>query len=498
MSNSLLGINRRWRTALVCATAVVAAGLSTGTSASAAPSVSVVHVGQIIAQDVAPQPGSEPDTVVEPDVAVSPVNPQIAVAASHDGRYPDGGAVGISYAWTHDGGRTWHHQPVPDLTSSTGGPALWIRASDPVVAFGPTGDVYISTLLIAQTCPTAVAVSRSTDGGRTFARPVLAHYSSQCAVSDDKNTLVVDTSPTSPHRGRLYQFWTPYLTDPFGNSDGSPQAMVYSDTAGRTWSRPIAVSAPHANTQNSTAMVQPDGAVVDAYIDYGNQAQEDEDTEFRHHDARIATRGRSGTAGRTAAPSGPEIRTAISTDGGQRFHPGGVVTTDVGTGPNGIRCCLDSATADHVSGRLYVAWNSTNLSKIKVSSSANGSRWSAPIEVNAPSPSWYGVNVDVSASAGTVAVSYGLTNAHTAGAGYANQFIALSRNAGQSFTTTIGVGPRSNYAYAAQAGGIFPGDYIGTSMAADGRLYAVWCVSSKPAAAGAKYHQVVFDAVLTT
>ena len=108
------------------------------------------------------------------------------------------------------------------------------------------------------------------------------------------------------------------------------------------------------------------------------------------------------------------------------------------------------------------------------------------------------MNVDVSASAGTVAVSYGLTNAHTAGGRWANQFIALSHNGGRSFAAPIGVGPRSNYAYAAEAGGIFPGDYIGTSLAADGRLYAVWCVSSAPATPGASYHQVVYDAVLVT
>jgi BNR/Asp-box repeat len=461
--------------------------------AQAAASVTVVHVGQVTAQDVAPQPGSEPDTVVEPDVAVSPLNPQIAVAASHDGRYPDGGAVGISYAWTHDGGRSWHHQPVPHLTSSTGGSAVWVRASDPVVAFGPDGDVYISTLLIASTCPSAVAVSRSTDGGRTFAAPVLAHYSATCDVSDDKNTLVVDTSATSPHRGRIYQFWTPFLTDPFGNADGSPQAMVYSDNHGQTWSSPVAVSAPHANTQNSTAMVQPDGTVVDAYIDYGAQAQEDEDTAFRDHDASDAqARARAAVAG------GPFIRTAISTNGGRNFHNGGVVTHDFGGGPIGIRCCLDAATVDPTNGRLYVAWNSIDLKLVKVSSSTDGRHWGAPVTVNQPAATRWGVNVDVAALGGTVAVSYGLTNAATKGARFAQQYVAVSRDNASTFATTVGVGPRSNYAYAAEAGGIFPGDYIGTSFGRDGRLYAVWCVSSKPADPAAKYHQVVYGAVLTT
>src|SRR4051812_12146167 len=262
-----------WLVALSVGGAVLVA--VPGAAAAAAPP-SVLHVGVVTRQDVASQPGSEPDTVVEPDVAVSPLNHNIAVAAAHDSRYPDGGAVGITYAWTHNGGASWHHRPVPGLTTSTGGPEPWVRASDPIVAFGPDGDVYISTLLIAQTCPSAVAVSRSTDGGVTFAPPVIAHYSADCALSDDKNTLVVDNGANSPHKGRIYQFWTPFLTDMFGNADGSPQALVYSDDHGQTWSAPVAVSAPHANTQNSTPMVQPDGTIVDAYIDYGNQAQENE------------------------------------------------------------------------------------------------------------------------------------------------------------------------------------------------------------------------------
>jgi hypothetical protein len=133
-----------------------------------------------------------------------------------------------------------------------------------------------------------------------------------------------------------------------------------------------------------------------------------------------------------------------------------------------------------------------------VSSSGDGRHWGAPVTVNKPTAARWGVNVDVAALGGTVAVSYGLTNAATSGARFAQQYVGISRNGARSFTTTLGVGPRSNYAYAAQARGIFPGDYIGTSFGPDGRLYAVWCVSAKPPSAGAKYHQVVYGAVLTT
>ena len=76
------------------------------------------------------------------------------------------------------------------------------------------------------------------------------------------------------------------------------------------------------------------------------------------------------------------------------------------------------------------------------------------------------MNVDVAALGGTVAVSYGLTNATTKGARFAQQYVGVSRDGARTFATTVGVGPRSNYAFAAEAGGIFPGDYIGTSFGA--------------------------------
>jgi hypothetical protein len=271
---------------------------------------------------------------------------------------------------------------------------------------------------------------------------------------------------------------------------------VYSDDHGETWSQPVNVSPPHANTQNSTPMLRPNGTIVDAYIDFGNQVQEDEDIEFRHDDEAAAHR--EAPAHRSAAAHHyPVIRTAISRNGGDSFHSGGVVTSDVGGGPTGIRCCLDSATSDPATGRLFVAWNGINLAKVRLSSSTDGKHWTKPVVVD-PSVGnqRYGVNVDVAARAGKVAVSYGLTNADKSRGRFAQQYIATSKNGGTSFARSLSVGPRSNYAYAARAGGIFPGDYIGTALAENGVLYAVWCVSRKPPTADARFHQVVEGAVL--
>jgi hypothetical protein len=192
---------------MLVAASIAVVGLAAA-PAGAADAPVVQYVQQIDRQDIPPLPGSEPDTLVEPDVAVSPLDANIAVAAAHDGRYPDGGAVDISYAWTHDGGHTWHHAPVPGLTTSVGG--VWDRASDPVLAFGPDGSAYLSALVFDNGCASGVTVSRSTDGGHTFGAPMVVHRSNSCNYSDDKNFLVIDNGANSPHRGRLYQFWTPH------------------------------------------------------------------------------------------------------------------------------------------------------------------------------------------------------------------------------------------------------------------------------------------------
>jgi hypothetical protein len=484
-----------------------AGGAPAGHPANAAPVArlaaappSVLTVGQVAAQDVPALPGSEPDTLVEPDVAVSPVDPRVAVAAAHDGRYPNGGAVGISYAWTADGGRTWQHRPLPGVTSATGGEATWARATDPVVAFDHQGRAYVSTLLFNLGCDSAVAVSRSTDGGRTFGAPVLAHRSADCAEQDDKNWLVVDTSADSPHRGRLYQFWTPFLTDMFGSPDGSPQAVIWSDDHGETWSRPVAVSPPHANTQNSQAMVLPDGTVVDAYVDFGATSIEEGAGEglARLPEAAQARRQRVRPGGpRATVEPPPMLVTRISRDGGRTWTDGGLISSTLGEGPVGIRCCLPSATVDPVTGRMYAAWVGMDPRELLVSTSTDGGSWSSPRRVNRGSGDAQAVNVDVSAYGGTLGVTYGLTNPDINRGRYAHQYVATSRDHGAIFSPAVVLGPRIDYAYAAQAGGIFPGDYIGSAMRGD-RMYAVWCVSSNPHRAGARFHQVVYGATLDT
>jgi len=485
----------RRRLSLVAAFVLLTAALATPQAAGADPVVA--QVGQIAQQNVAPQPGSEPDTLVEPDIAVSPLNPDIAVAAAHDGRFPDGGAVAILYAATQDGGRSWFTSTVPQLTTATGG--VWDRASDPVVAFGPDGTVYISTLVFDTGCPSGVAVSRSTDGGRTFAAPVLVNDSQSCAFSDDKNWLVVDNSPSSPHYGRLYQFWTPFLTNPDGTDGGSPQVVSVSDDHGQTWSPYVDVSAPHANTQNSQPALQADGTITDTYLDYGpSGSAEGPEHHGKSQAAGTATPADATTPTSTAVKltgSTPLVATT-SHDGGLTWSPQVLVTDDVGDGPKGVRCCLDSVTQDPTTGTMYAAWDSADPRLVRMSSSTDGRTWTAPVTVNSDTSAGLDhVNADVAAYGGQVFVSYGTRDTKVKNGRYVQQQLSTSTDGGQTFGAALDLGPLSDLKYAAYAGGEFPGDYIGSAATA-GRVYAAWCVSSQPADNNAKYHQVLYAATL--
>ncbi|MGH8859982.1 MAG: sialidase family protein [Jatrophihabitantaceae bacterium] len=471
-------------------------------AALAAPAVAasdppvVVHEGQVTRQDVTNQPGSEPDTVVEPDVAVSPLDHNVAIAAAHDSRFPDGGAVGISSAWTADGGETWHHKTVRGITKATGG--SYDRGSDPVVAFGPDGTAYLSVLLIdATTCPSAVAVLRSSDGGRTWSEPFYAHKSASCNYSDDKNWLVVDTSRSSPHYGRVYQFWTPFRYS--GNAFlGAPQAVRWSDDGARTWSATSYVTPIDHGTQNSQPMVLPNGAIVDTFYDFGAGNMVPDAVPGARPD-RAPTQRQRASARAAAIDATGTIMASTSTDGGATWSPETEVANNAGGYADGVRCCLFAADIDAVTHTMYAAWEGGvgDTDPVYLSFSNDGTSWSSPVRVSRGDVSGVQrVNVDVVARARHVYVGYGTRTKPEQNGGFVQQQLSTSANGGRSFGAPISIGPRSVLKYAAQAGGYFPGDYIGAAIA-PGRIYLVWARSSKPPAySTSPYHQIIYGATL--
>ena len=469
------------RVLMVSGATLALAGLGIATPALAAPSgpPAVLHVGQIGRQTVAAHGNCEPDTLVEPDIAISPFNTKIEVAVAHDCRFATGGAVDIFYSWTHDGGAHWHQSRLRGLTKAVGG--TFDRASDPVVAFGADGSVYVSSLVLDVSCPGGVAVSRSTDGGATFGMPVLVHESDTCAVIDDKNWLVTDTQPMSPFFGRIYQFWTTFLSN-----GTSPQVVRWSDNQGKTWSGTHVLN-PNNFSQNSQPFVQPDGAITDTYLFSGSAFGNGTRQGF------ILKKGPN-------ANSGTSIVARTSFDGGAHWTKPVVVVRNVGGGPADIRCCLPLMEGDHATGRMFQVWNANGpgvRDAVQISSSTDGGQtWSSPVKVTPGSaPNIQYINAAVATARGRVFVSYGRRDLNDPN--IIQQELTWSDNGGATFATPIVLGPPSNLRYAAVAGAKFPGDYTGLS-ATPARVAGAWTLASKPPDPAAAFHQVLFGATLRT
>ena len=187
-------------------------------------------------------------TEVEPHMLA---NGSTIVAAFQTGRIAPGGATDIGWATSTDGGTTWTHGFLPGLTTGEGtGP--YDAASDPAVAYDAKHGVWmISSLPISNTSQVpAVAVSRSTDGV-TWQSPVSVDST---AESSDKNWIVCDSWPTSPHYGNCYVEWD----DPFASDE---IFMSTSSDGGLTWGAPIATGDAAVGI-GGQPLVQPSGKVI--------------------------------------------------------------------------------------------------------------------------------------------------------------------------------------------------------------------------------------------
>src|SRR5689334_5354515 len=214
--------------------------LVAGTTASAAVSLTRVSV------DVYTDTQAQHRTEVEPDTFAFG---STIVSAFQVGRVFGGGASNIGWATSQNSGATWSHGYLPGITGNGGGP--FGQASDATVAFDAKHNVWLIASLGIGTS-VDVLVNRSTKGGVAWGRPVTV-----ATGSNDKDWIVCDNTPASPHYGNCY---IEYDVTGLGDS----VTMKTSTDGGLTWG-PARVPTGGAAGLGGQPVVKPNGTVVVPY-----------------------------------------------------------------------------------------------------------------------------------------------------------------------------------------------------------------------------------------
>jgi hypothetical protein len=437
-------------------------------SVVALPTVAAADVGpprQISVDPIALGPGQH-ETAVEPD-SISSGNTIVGVFQI--GRFPTGGASGIGWATSNDGGATWTSGVLPALTAHAPSPGPFSRASDPAVAYDRVHGTFLANVLALRDVPgnsdpaTALTVSRSSDG-LSWSAPVVVSPDEN-RFAHDKNWIVCDNGPTSPYAGRCYVAWA---------ANDFALELATSSDGGLTWSP----STTFAGIRGSgwQPLAQQDGTLVIVYE--------------REND----------------------IAAVRSTDGGASFAPPVKVSNLRQSQVPGMRApALPSAELD-AAGVIYVAWHDCRYrdgcaagapNDIVLASSPDGRSWSRTRRVPT-SPELDGLNhfvpglgVDSSTRGGTTRLALAFSVLTPRGCTEqtcsVQPYFVSSATAGRTWSAPEALGSAQLLsAYAPTSGGRFLGDYISTSFVAGGVAVPVFAAATSPF--DGRYHQGVFAA----
>jgi hypothetical protein len=214
---------------------IVAVGIALAALAPQAIAAPAANEGAAVlasgASPIAGCIGDQPDSgtnftnsEVEPWLAVNQANPSNLLAAWQQDRWNNGGSKGVVTATSFDGGLTWSTNANTKSSICTGGTAanggLYERGSDPWVDFSPNGTAYAMSLSVDTNPggiglhPNAMLVMRSTDGGATWSDPVTLRRDENPNVLNDKNSLTADPNDSS----FVYAVWDRLIGPPSENA----------------------------------------------------------------------------------------------------------------------------------------------------------------------------------------------------------------------------------------------------------------------------------------
>jgi hypothetical protein len=200
----------------------------------------------------------------EPSLAVNPRNPaNIVVGFKQDVDNPDSSADGV--AVSRDAGRSWRQGSLPASGACNGGESQYPYVTDPWVAFGRGNVVWFATLPYTTANPGAIAVHRSTDGGRSFGGPVYVDRDLNSSDFDDKETIAADPRDST----RVYVAWVKQqrTLPPLGVTLGATVYVARTSDGGHTWSAPhgLATVGTGRALAGPTVVVAPNRDVLVAY-----------------------------------------------------------------------------------------------------------------------------------------------------------------------------------------------------------------------------------------
>ena len=164
-------------------------------------------------------------------LAINPANPLNLVGGSKFFTDPARYRFQIGTYTSFDGGCAWTDNGVlPGFAPSE-------TTSDVTMAFGPKNRVYVAVLYTDDARDSGIAVSTSTDGGKTFGQPVRAYDDPTGAVFSDKPWIAVDMSG-GPYNGSVYIVWSYDFGGSCGYDNACQQGLgfVRSTDGGATFS----------------------------------------------------------------------------------------------------------------------------------------------------------------------------------------------------------------------------------------------------------------------
>ena len=403
----------------------------------------------------------------EPMLVENPRNPLNLVGGTKFFTDPKHYQFQIGYLSSFDGGCTW-----TDGGLLPGVQQRFTLTSDISFAFGTHNDVYALVLYEARPGMSGVAVSASTDGGKTFGDPVSVFESKESQIFNDKPWIAVDQT-NGPRKGNIYVVWSYDYGNDCGAGNPCVEEVAFSRSSdgGKTFTAPSFIEGSSAQfctnrlpdrlthtrcdaAIGATPVVLPDGTLAVAFLNSYSSIVE-------------------------AGANVPDRQLVVtSPDGGTTWTtPVSISTVSDIYGyfpPEHYRnLSLPAFTCDPRTGQLYITWSdkATGDADILFSASSDrGRSWSRPLRVN-DDPRRNGAQqfqpqIAV-APDGVISISFFDTRTDPAHK-FIDVFLAQSRDSGATFlqntrVTTQSWDPTID-APIDGAGSQFIGDYQGLSV----------------------------------